>query len=333
MKHLMKKIALSVAAVSLASVVQAETVLKLGSPAPPGSPWGKWINGVAEKIAEVSGGDLKLNLLIGGQAGDEQTIIRQTVKGRLDIAFVSNVPLTLLANEMALTSAPYLFDSVDQGTCVAHNHLAGTMGEIMDSSGVVPLTWMEVGHYVFFSKDAITGPADLKGLKVRTAPTMADSVLADQLGFSAVPLGNTDAIPALQTGNVQAAVYPTVYGIAIGTHKVAPHVTVSNHSRLIGSVAVSKRSWNKLSTEHQQILSTVFSAAGPALTQGILGAEKALLGKLEAAGLPVRHLSAEEEAQWRAATAGSLDKLVAEAGGDAQAVADAINAAKQACGS
>ena len=333
MNKMIKTLAVAASTMALAGAVQAQTVLKVGSVAPPTSPWGGWAQKVADKIAADSNGELVLDLILAGQAGDEQTIIRQTVKGRMDIAFVSNVPLTLLSNEMAIPSAPYLFDSVEQGTCVAHQHLASTLESVMDDSGVRPLTWMEVGQYVIFSKDPISGPADLAGKKVRTAPTMADSVLAEKLGFSAVPLGVADAIPALQTGNVDAAVFPTVYGIAIGTHKVAPHVTVTNHSRLIGAIAISNRSWAKLTEAEQQLLEGTFKAMGPALTQGILGAEKALLGKLTAAGLPVKHLTAEEDAQWRAATAGSLDMLVKEAGGDSQTVADAINAAKLACGS
>jgi len=116
---------LSLAAAMALSVVaaQAETVLKLGSVAPSGSPWGKWVQGVAAKIEEQSKGELKIDLLLDAQAGDEQTVLRQTAKGRLDIAFVSNVPLTLLAQEMAIPSVAYMFDSVEQGTCVAHQHL------------------------------------------------------------------------------------------------------------------------------------------------------------------------------------------------------------------
>jgi len=316
-----------------AGMVQAETVLKVASVAPATSPWGKWMQTAADKISEASKGELTLDLVMGGQAGDEQTIVRQTMKGRLDIALVSNVPLTLVAQEMAIASSAYLFDSVEQGTCVAHQHLATELGALMSDSGLYPLTWMEVGQYVIFSKEALNGPEDLKGKKVRTAPTPADAAFAKALGFSSVPLGVADAIPALQTGNVDAAVFPTVYGIAIGTHKVAPHVTVTNHSRLIGSIAMSKRSWGKLSTGEQAILEGTFKAMGPALTKGILGAEQALLGQLEAAGLPVNRLSDEQTQAWRAASAGTLESLVSDVGGSASVIADAIAKAKVECGS
>ena len=297
-RTLAKGLALAAGLTVTGAAAQAETVLKLASVAPSGSPWGKWVTGVAAKIEEISGGELKIDLLLDAQAGDEQTILRQTTKGRLDIAFVSNVPLTLLSQEMALPSTAFLFDSPEQGTCVVYQHLGNVLGEIMEGAGVVPLTWMEVGHYILFSKEPVATPADLKGKKVRIAPSIADAALAKALGTSGVPMGTSDAIPA----------------------------------RLIGTVAVSKRVWDRLSDQERQWLG-VFTAAGPKLTEGILAAEPAVLGKLEAAGVPVRHLTDEERAAWKAAAAGVMDEIIAEAGGKAREVADALEAAKAACGS
>lgn len=272
-------------------------------------------------------------MLFDAQAGDEQTILRQTMKGRLDIAFASNVPMTLISEALALPSSAYLFDSTEQGTCVAHQHLASVLGDLMDGAGVVPLTWREVGHYVLFSKEPISVPSDLSGKKVRIAPSIADVALANAIGASGVPMGTTDAIPALQTGAVDAAWFPTVFGIGIGTHKVAPNVTVTNHSRLIGTVAVSKRVWGKLSKQEQQWLSTVFGGAGGQMTDIILGAEKALLGKIAGAGIPVHYLSDDELAAWKAAAADVPAKVAAEAGDDGPTIVEALAAAKAACGS
>ncbi len=331
---MIKRFAMAVFAVgvTLAAPVYAETTLKVASVAPSTSPWGKWLTGVATAIEEKSAGELKLELILDAQAGDEQTILRQTTRGRMDIAMVSNVPLTLLAPEMALAAAPYVFDNVEQGTCVAHDHLADVFGAMMEGAGVVPLGWMEVGHYIMFSKEPAHSPAALAGKKIRVAPSPTDEAYARAMGTSGVPLGTSDAIPALQTGNVDAAFFPTVFGIAIGTHKVAPHVTLTNHARLIGTVSVSERSWKKLSSEHQALLKGVFAAAGPKLTAGILGAEKALLGKLKDAGVPVYQPTEAEMAEWKKA-ASSVAGDVASGMDNGQAVLDAITAAKTACAS
>lgn len=328
-----KSLALAAVLAAAAVPAAAETVLKVGSVVPSGSPWGKWAAGVAAAIEEKSGGELKLDLLLDSQVGDEQTIQRQTTKGRIDMALVSNVPLTLLSEEMAIPTAAYLYDSTDQGTCVSYNHLEATFGDMMKGAGVIPLTWVEGGRYVLFSRVPAKVPGDLAGKKFRIAPALNDQLLATAWGVQGIPMGTSDMIPALQTGAVDAAWTSTVFGLAIGVPKVAPHVIVTRHARLIGSININEKSWNSLSAEHQAILKGVFQAAGPQLTNIILGAEDALLKKAADAGVPVYYPTEAEMAEWKAPTGVIVDQLVAEIGGNAQAVVDAITAAKAACGS
>ncbi|MBO9401497.1 TRAP transporter substrate-binding protein DctP [Shimia sp. R9_3] len=316
----------------MSSTALAETTLKLATVAPLSSPWGQWAQGVAKKIEEESGGEMKIEVIGDAQLGDEQTILRQGMKGRVDLVLVSNIPLSLIGQEMDLVSSPFLYDSVEQGSCVAFNHLSEILGPSLREARLEPLTWMEVGNYIVFSKDEARTPSALEGRKVRVAATTADELFARKIGAVGVPMGTSDTIPALQTGNVEAAFLPGVFGIAIGTHKVAPNVTVSNHTRLIGTVAVSQRSYNKLSDQEKEWLSA-FTEGGAALSAAVLGAEGALLGKLEGAGLPVARLSDEEAAEWRASADGLREELAEQLGPKAVSILEQINAAKVACGS
>ncbi len=333
MKSTIFKAAVVTAGLVLAPVLaSAETVLKLASVAPSSSPWGKWAQGVADQIEKESNGELKIDLILDAQAGDEQTILRQAVKGRIDIAFVSNAPLALLREEISLVSVPYLFDTPEQGSCVIHKHLEEIAGDMMVDAGLVPLGWMEVGYSTIFSKVPVKVPEDMAGLKVRIAPVPLDSDLADAYGATGVPMGTSEMVPALQTGAVDAAWISTVFGIATGTFKVAPHVVYNQQYRLVGTVGISGRTWAGLSDQEKEWLGA-FKAAGPQLTDIILGAEQALLGKIEGAGVPVYRPTAEEMEKWRAAGGGLLDQIVEQIGGDAGAVASALQKAKAECGS
>ena len=314
------------------TMAHAEKTLKLATVAPLSSPWGQWAQGVAAQIEETSGGKLKIEVIGDAQLGDEQTILRQGMKGRVDLVLVSNIPMSLIGQELDLVSSPFLYDSIEQGSCVAFNHLSGILGPNLQEAGLEPLTWMEVGNYLVFSKEPVRTPDALQGRKVRVAATTADELFARKIGAVGVPMGTSDTIPALQTGNVEAAFLPGVFGIAIGTHKVAPHVTVSNHTRLIGTIAASGRTYKKLSDQEKEWLSA-FTKAGPQLSSIILGAEGALLGKLEGAGVPVARLSDEEAAAWKASADGLRTELAEQLGPKAIAILEKVEAAKLACGS
>jgi len=71
--------------------------LTWGSIAPSKSPWGAWALKVKEQLETASGGKLKINLLLDAQAGDEQAMVGQTARGRLDMTMVSNTALSLLS--------------------------------------------------------------------------------------------------------------------------------------------------------------------------------------------------------------------------------------------
>lgn len=323
--------AIAAAIMSTSAVtVQAETVLRVGSVAPTASPWGQWINGVAEHLAEVSGGELTMNLLLDGQIGDELTMVRQAQRGRLDMVFVSNDPIAVLIPQMDLISSPFLFDSIDQGTCVMHDHLADLFGPLMRENNLVPVTWMEVGNSVVFSREPIHTPEDMQGVRLRVAQGDVKNTYFASLGTTPSALGVADTIPALQTGTIDAVTYPIVYGIAVGIPGMAPNITLTDHFRLVGSLAISQRTWDGLSEQEQEWLMSV-EPMGRALTQGILGAETALLARVAEAGVNVIEPSEEERAAWRASGVGIGQSEAERMGPDAVALWNSLNEALVAC--
>ena len=324
----MKKLIAAAAAALLAATAADARELRSAGAAPEASPWGQIYNAFTAKVAELSGGSLTINHFHASQLGDEQTTIRQIARGRLDMGGFSNTASSLLVPEFGLLASPFAFENLEQADCVADNHLIGTFGDKFSDAGVQPIAWFEVGQQIIFSNEPVVTPADLNGVKIRTAPTKTDTLFMDAAGGSAVPLGTTDTMPALKTGNVTAATWPAVYGIAVGYHKVAPNVTPTNHVHQIGSVIVSNKTWNTLSAEEQGWMieaAEIFKD----LRKAIRGAEVALLEKIKGEGATVH---ASDDAAWRAVAPGVQPQIVSELGGDSEATWAAIGAAKTACG-
>ena len=320
-------IACAVAALLAATAADARELRSAGAP-PAGSPWGKVTDAFVAKVAELSGGALTIQHFHASQLGDEQTTVRQVARGRLDMGVFSNTASSLLVPEFGLLASPFAFASLEQADCVADNHLLATFGDAFDAAGVTPIGWLEVGNQIIFAQAPIKTPADLVGVKIRTAPTKTDTLYMEAAGGAAVPLGTTDTMPALKTGNVTAATWPAVYGIAVGYHKVAPHVTPTNHVHQIGSIIVSNKVWNTLSEEEQGWLreaGEVFKG----LRKGVRGAEAALLKKIAGEGATIHE---SDDAAWRAIAPKAQPQIVSELGGAAEATWAAIGAAKSSCG-
>ncbi|WP_272010699.1 TRAP transporter substrate-binding protein [Roseovarius sp. ZX-A-9] len=319
-----------VTAIFLSVAAQAQTELRLGTAAPGASPWGVWVQDVTDEVEKASDGALRIRVIGDAALGGEKTLLRQGMKGRLDMIMISNVYLSLIEQEIDLVSSPFLFDTTAQGSCVTVNHLGSILEHSMESAQLVPLGWLEVGNVIVFSRDPIAAPSDLEGKKVRISETSVDMLFSRRLGAAGVPLGISDTILSLQTGRVDAAFLPSAYGVGIGIHKIAPHLTISNHTRLIGTIAVSKSTYDRLSPQERKWLEIVTSSS-PRLSATILDTEEKMLGQLSGADVSVRRLSESEKNAWRTAAKGIQDEFAASLGESAVQFLARIEAAKAAC--
>ncbi|MCY3827604.1 MAG: TRAP transporter substrate-binding protein [Rhodospirillaceae bacterium] len=323
-------LALGAAALLAAPAAQA-LELKLSISPPPQTPWGKFVIRIAEKVKTASGGTLTIKNYFNDQlAGNEQNTIRQIVRGRVDLGAHSNTGISLVAPEFGLLATPFLWKDLAEADCVADKHLLPVYEGLLRKGGVVPLTWMEVGNQIVFAKKQIKTPADLAGLKLRTAPTPTDTIYMKVAGANSIPLGTAESMPALKTGVVQAATWPAVYGIAVGYHKVAPFVTVTNHSHQLGGVVISKKVWDGLNKQQQGWLLTAHESVG-FLRKAVRGAEAALLGKIAKGGATVYRPNAAEMKAWRAKAPAAQAQIIKDFGGQSAEVWKRLQAARKAC--
>lgn len=329
------KFRFTILALSAAALLPVPTAgaaeLKLSLAPPPKSPWGVFATKVAAKVNEASGGKLTIKVFFNNElGGSEQNVIRQIVRGRIDMGANSNTAISLVAPEFGLLATPFLWKDLKEADCVADKHLLPVYDGLLRKGGVVPLTWMEVGNQIVFAKKTIKTPADLAGVKLRTAPTPTDTTYMKVAGATAIPLGTAESMPAIKTGVVNATTWPTVYGIAVGYHKVAPHITVTNHSHQLGGVVISKKVWDGLDKQQQGWLLTAHEAVG-FLRKAVRGAEVGLLDKIAKGGATVYRPNAAEMKAWRCKAPAAQAQIIKDLGGQPAEVWKRLQEARKAC--
>ncbi|MEZ5649807.1 MAG: TRAP transporter substrate-binding protein DctP [Burkholderiaceae bacterium] len=328
------RIAAAFAAVLCVSAASLEArELRVSNAAPAATPWGKALDAFAARVAELSGGKLTLKTFPGGQLGDEQETIRQTVRGRIDITGASNTAASLIVPEFALLAAPYLWDTQAQGDCVTDKHLMTVYEPMFDDKGLRPISWTEIGNQILFTTSPVSVPADIAGKKIRTAPVRTDTIFINSTGATAVPLGLADSMPALKTGGVVGVTFPAVYGLAVGYQKVASNILVTNHSHQTGGYFVSAKTWKSLSDEEKGWITDAAATTLSGLRPQIRKAEAGLLQKAATEGATVHEISGAQAKAWRLQAAKVTEQVVEETGGNAKAVWAKIQSAKQDCGS
>ena len=307
--------------------------LRFAGTGPETSPFGKLVSQLSERVAELSAGELTLKVFHGSALGDEQTALRQTVRGRIDMMGASTTAQTLIVPEYALLAEPFVFANAEERYCVEDNHLSDIYDARFAEAGIVRLGYLDIGFETIFSQTPIKVPADMQGLKLRTPPTTSQERFASELGASVVTSGVSEIVPNLKTGAVNAATTVTMFGIAIGVAELAPHMTNIGAIQTSAALVISKKVWDTLSAEEQTWLQQAADEVLPGFRKTITGTTNYLVGKAIEGGATVYEPNAEELALWRAAAEESRKAGIVEFGEQGAQDWDALKAAVASCNS
>ena len=168
------------------------------------------VNVGLQKMAEVASAesDLTFSVYPNGQLGDNAAMIQLVKAGVLDIAKVSASSMEQFNSAYAIFSMPYVFESTEQYFAVMNQSEA--VQEIFKSTydqGFFAIGWFDSGsRSIYTTKDGpCEGPADLKGLKIRTQDSPTSIAMIRAMGGSATPMSSGETYTGLQQGIIDGA--------------------------------------------------------------------------------------------------------------------------------
>ena len=194
--------------------------------------------------------------------------------------------------------------------------------DIIAAKDVVPLAWGENGfRELSNSKHDVRKPEDLKGLKIRVVGSPLFNETFTALGANPTQMSWADAQPALSTGAVDGQENPLSIFTVAKLHTVGQtHLTLWGYVADPLIFAVSKQVWDTFSPADQKVVREAALEAGKygkeIARKGITSDDASLLKEIEALGVKVTRLSAEEQKAFQRATVAVYDKWKARIGTD-----------------
>jgi TRAP-type C4-dicarboxylate transport system substrate-binding protein len=128
---------------------------------------------------------------------------------------------------------------------------------------------------------------DLEGLKFRVMQNPVFVDMVDALGASATPMAYGEVYTALSTGVIDGAEnnYPSFY--TSNHYEVAGYYTQDEHLRVPEIILMSKKTWDKLSPEDQELIKKAAAESVPYQRQLWDEAAADARAKMEAAGVEI----------------------------------------------
>jgi TRAP-type C4-dicarboxylate transport system substrate-binding protein len=321
----MMKLAAALGLMASCALAAAQSSWRIATLSQPGSVSANIVDDMADKITKGSGGAIKAERLY---MTNEQEMVAQLMRGRLELGALSNIATTVVIPEMALLGMPYLWQSEAERDFVTDHYALPVMMRLFEAKGLVIVGLGDVGWTNVFCKKACLTPADVKGMKVRVSPSAASKVFWGSLDTNGVQLPFSELIPGLQNGLVEAGELPfTIYGNTPATQS-APHYVMTRHAHLGSTTVISKALWNKLTPEQQKL---VVDARTPVARARKLVAddEAPRMEAFKAKGGFVHELSAEQRAAWAKLVEPNQARFVAEVSGPSSELWAALQKGKR----
>jgi len=223
------------------------TVLKVGHVLPPSHAVHIAMEFMGERLAELSGGTLELQVFGGGQLGSEPECIEQVQRGALAMVKTSAAAMEGFVPEMAVFGLPYLFRDEDH----YWNVLLGAVGEEIlragEPQGLHGLAYYDSGSRSFYTRSKpILHPRDLKEMKIRVLPSRTARDMIIMLGGGPTPIPLGELYSALQQGMIDGAENNPPSYFSTRHYEVARHYSLDEHTRIPDVILFSKPIWDGL---------------------------------------------------------------------------------------
>lgn len=268
------------------------TVLKLGSIAPEGSPYHDGCLAAARLVEKNTRGAVRVKVFGNALLGGEVDMTRALAEGKLDMYAGSMMGAHEHVPELAVFDLPFLFRSeaeVDQ----VFEKIWPLLAETVDKRGYVLLGYTEVGFRHLGTRQPIMDVADLKGLRVRSIPSVVYEQLWRLVGARPVALEVQQVAARLESGALDGFDMSATFMYASGWQQYIKHYTLSAHSYMPGVVIIGPGGKERIPRALHRGLAEGAVREGRAMIARIRDVERQLIEQLPAMGVQV-HRPADE---------------------------------------
>lgn len=252
----MKKVLAFVLVLVMAASASATVTLTYAEVNPLDSIVGQTATAFKQKVEELSGGDVIIDIQAGGVLGSEAQVLDGILGGgdTIDMSRISAFALTSYGCQKAmLLSLPYTFVSREHFWKFANSDMAAEFLAEPHEMGL-PLRGIcygEEGFRHFFFKEKVASLSDLKGKKIRVSDDPVMTGMVSNLGANPTVVTYTELYSALQTGVTDGAEQPIANYRSNAFSEVAPNLILDGHTLGAIQIIIADSGWAKLNDQQR----------------------------------------------------------------------------------
>jgi tripartite ATP-independent transporter DctP family solute receptor len=315
----------AVFALSLAAPAAAQTrELVLGNVSPPKHGTSQTSQQFIDKLAELTGGKVKVVHHHSGALGGEREVAQQIQLGTVDFGPITTAPLSTLVPEMSVFQLPYIFRDYQHvyaaldGSDVIRKYYE----PVLDKKGFKLVGFIAAGYRGIYGHHPINGIADVRGKKIRVQEDKILVATFKALGMISTPIAFPEVATALQTKVIDFA----EGGINTFYHNkfydIVKNVADVRHTHQAVALIMSKAAWAKQDAATQKAIMDAWEHSRQFNRKFILDEDQGIQEQVRARGVAI---TKPDATPFREATKSVYEDFYATpAGKDARKIVDHI---------
>ena len=184
---------------------QGETMeVKVASPLPRESPWGRTLDRIAAEWSRVTNNQVRLRVLHGGTEGGEGKMRLSLGSNTIQAAVFTSFGLASICPAVMTMSAPFLIRTDPELNAVM-KELQGDLESRFNSGDFFIVAWSKAGFANIFSRDPVFVPDDLRRQRIASNAEASElNTTFKAMGYQVIETDWIDVAPKLATGQVMA---------------------------------------------------------------------------------------------------------------------------------
>jgi TRAP-type C4-dicarboxylate transport system substrate-binding protein len=217
----------------------------------------EWMKRYAAAVESKSGGRIKTEVYPASQLGTIPRQIEGTQLGSIQIWVGPPEFLVGVDRRFELLSVPGLIPNEEAAIRTINDPaFAKEFTNVGVPKGLVGLALNYTGPIAFAMRTPVRTLADLKGKKVRILASPFQTEQMTKLGATGVAMSLGDVLPAIQQGTIDGAMSSSGVFRALQYYDAAKYLTESDHAYVFSISVVSKRWFDSLPADLQQVVLT-----------------------------------------------------------------------------
>ena len=223
---------------------------------------------VKDKLEELSGGKITVNVYPNGQLGSDSEMVISVVNGDLSMQCTNTSSVVNTVPDCGVADIPFLFSSVeDVRAALSDKTFNSMLGESFHAADLHLLMAADQGFRCITSSRNITCFEDLAGLQIRVMDNANHIAFFTDATLAPTPLSFSELYLALQQGLLQAQENPYRTTAASKFYEVQKYLTNSNHVPQCNVIFMGKSTFDSLPAPYQEIVSQAFTELLPTAQQ------------------------------------------------------------------